>query len=293
MVTTPTLAPPAIFTPPSPTSLDNVAPRVGELPRPPVGPTEVHERQRGGGGVLGEYAMLIDFDLSQVQQIARTGYATYERLQLVLEVLSDPIALEQIAPISIDFPTVTVDLPTDTDTDETDPPPPPPVECPSWAVPNSILPVPGTYQGQSVPGGALADINRREPGSRAGSLYPAGFRPQPSSPEIDRGHLIAKQFGGKGGATDGGTINIVAMFKTFNNNKRQNPGMRNPEEFIERAILSCQSWFVDISLAYNDWDPDTLWSLQPPELPVDLIHYQAVTSGGMFYNEVLENRDMP
>lgn len=102
---------------------------------------------------------------------------------------------------------------------------------------------------------------------------------------MDRGHLIAAQFGGHGGRS-----NIVAMFSQFNNNARNNPGMATGEDAVRRLMPpDCAPVEVDVEVAYHDEPAVELWALEPHALPVSLVHYQAVSPMGVF-NAVMEHR---
>jgi uncharacterized repeat protein (TIGR01451 family) len=266
-----------VITPPAPPSFRPPLPGVTVNPeqRPPAAPDR---SSRGGGGVLGEYAMLAEWAVQHTPEIGTAGAIIYETVRSAAGALSRSTTPEHRPPT----PNEPDELPTpDTRTEpgSTDPPPPPAPPDICHANGNVYSYGEGKiYDGKPAATYAVALLNVREDGEDPKGVNFPGYRVDPN---LERAHLIANT--GLGGVGD--ARNIVMSFRPMND-KMQSP------EFKARAALNrCESILVDVRPTYQEGEPpaDSLW---PDALPVASVHYQlfGMTSGEIFNGDFANTR---
>ncbi len=296
-----TPVPSPLLTPPGPTGPTPLEP----LPRPP-GPAQP-DNNRGGGGVLAEYAWLIQWAISNAPALAALGTETAAAVTAVAATLTTQTAAPHTPPVPaptpppIPNPVPTPDPDPDPADDDPPPPPLPPDDCP--ATPSGSDPdrdytyEPGfdypDWTGQPVNGGigsiaatkAFADLRAPLPaGQKPGDSVLAPGDPGPNIRDargIDRGHLIAKVLGGRGQDTtddDRGSRNLIAQFAKANNGP-----MRAAEYTVRRAVeADCQRVLYEVTPRYRAGNPPVA-DLADDQLPVESVEVIAVSDGGFLF----------
>ncbi len=295
-----TPVPSPLLTPPGPTGPTPPAP----LPRPP-GPAQP-DNNRGGGGVLAEYAWLIQWAISNAPALAALGTETAAAVTAVAATLTTQTAAPHTPPVPAPTPPpIPNPVPTPTpDPADDDPPPPPlpPDDCP--ATPSGSDPdrdytyEPGDpypdWTGQPVNGdigstaatGALADL--RAPltpnTDQIGDSILAPGDPGPNIRDargIDRGHLIARVLGGQSKdvpGNDRGSRNLIAQFLQANRGP-----MRTAENTVREAVEGdCQQVLYEVKPVYRAGTPPVA-DLAEDQLPVESVEITAVSDGGFLF----------
>lgn len=242
-------------------------------------PTQTSSRG-GGGGVLGEYAMLLQWAVAGTLTIG-TAVVLDETLEAVASSISTRVPADHRRPA----PTEPEERPRPKDVPKpaTDDPTPEPRteerECKASRGPNRIDYKPTTtFGGVAAASGAVAVLSATQAsdGSVEGEegTYPAvGWR-NPSGNLTHRGHLIGRDFGGEDSVR-----NIVAQFRTTNLST-----YKRAENAVRRQILDhCNSVHVDVDVIYHDGtkDVDQLWAEN--RLPADSFTFIATSDTGPVY----------
>jgi uncharacterized repeat protein (TIGR01451 family) len=242
----------------------------------------------GGGGVLGEYAMLLQWAVAGSLTIA-SAVVVDEALEAVASSISTRIPADHRPPAPVE---------PDERPDPKNPPKPVPDEpspepedddCSYNAGPNEIDPKPTTtFRGVEAATGAVALLSateRTDPtvkGQRA-TYQAVGWGPD----KTHRGHLIAKQFGGRDTVE-----NIVAMWETTNLS-----GYKVAEQRVRKAVeRDCNPVLVDVTVSYHDGSETVEELYARNRLPADSFTFVAVSDTGPVYrgpNPILNRQSDP
>jgi hypothetical protein len=233
--------------------------------------------------VLGEYAMLVQWAVSNAPAVTAVGTVVFEAIQTAATSLTQSTATTTRPPV-VDVPETLPDPDPgpDPEDDPRPPPPPPGPEC-STRTPdpaNYQYGAPGTYAGDpgkpaaqwaiAVLVGPMGGKSRTPdddlPGWRAQS-------PVKTDPPLGKGHLIAAQLGGSN--TNLG--NFVTLFQRYNQSE-----MRREENFVRDLVDQCEPVILDVKVDYwpGEPDPAELW---PERLPVEILHYTVTSNSSVYY----------
>jgi hypothetical protein len=146
-----------------------------------------------------------------------------------------------------------------------------------------------TFDGQITPTWALAVVGGPADGEDASqAIKPAGWR-EGQDGELQRGHLIARRFGGAGtGAT--GEKNLATMYRATNGG-----GYKKAENAVARLLQNCVTVAIGAAPIYHDGPEtiDELWSRD--RLPADSFQFNATSAVGPVYvgpNPILNRKEL-